>query len=179
MAQRKEVPEALTTKTWLSDFLDAVKPIYGSWVTSYKFFKATQLTLSYREVANDFREEVRQARKAKLTRGAFGPSFASKEAAYQEDAFDNDVESGSDEGERNTGRKRKWDNSPSGRTAKRVECICPACGLFHRLSRCYYIFPDKAPEDFEQRDHIRAKVKKALEDPKLQKRIERLEKSQS
>jgi len=112
-----------------------VKLILGPWVTSYKLLKVSQLTPSYREVANDFREEVRQARKESvLTRGAFGPSFVGKEAAHQEDAFDDDVESGGDEGERNTGRKRKWDNSPSGRAAKRVECICSACGLFHRLS---------------------------------------------
>jgi len=175
-AQRKGVAEALTTKTWLFDFMDAVKPILGHWVTSYKLLKASQLTLSYQEVANDFREEVRQARKAKTAsvRGAFGPSFAD---AHQEDALDDDVEPGSDEGERNTGRKRKWDDSPSGRTAKRVECICPVCGLFHRLLRCYYIFPEKAPKGFEERDHIRAKVKKALEDPKLWKKVERLQKS--
>jgi hypothetical protein len=59
-----------------------VKPIYGPWVTSYKLFKVTQLTLSYREVASDFREEVRQARKVTVARGAFGPSFAGKEAAH-------------------------------------------------------------------------------------------------
>jgi hypothetical protein len=154
-----------------------VKPIYGPWVTSYILFKATQLTLTYREVASDFREEVRQARKATLVRGAFGSSFAGKEAAYQEDAFEDDVESGSDEEERMTGRKRKWDDSSSGRAAKRVECKCPACGLLHRLSRCYYIIPENAPEGFEPRDYIRAKVKKALEDPKLWKKVERLRKS--
>ncbi|KAK3343404.1 hypothetical protein B0T25DRAFT_614395, partial [Lasiosphaeria hispida] len=168
-AQRKGVPEALSTRSWFNDFTDAVKPIMDHWVTPYRLFKekkGKQLTLNYLEVANDFREEVRQARRI-VARGAFGPSFAGKEAARQEDAFDDDVESGSDEGERNTGRKRKWDNSPSGRAAKRIECICPACGLFHRLSRCGYIFPEKAPEGFEERDHIRARVNKALEDPKL------------
>ncbi|KAK4171165.1 hypothetical protein QBC36DRAFT_382769, partial [Triangularia setosa] len=56
-AQRKGVPEALHTNTWLEDFLDAVKPVLGHWVTSYKLSKALQLTLTYRTVANDFREE--------------------------------------------------------------------------------------------------------------------------
>jgi hypothetical protein len=177
-AQRKKVPEALTTSTWFSDFLDAVRPAFHYWTLPYEFTKrqeVEQLTLNYLTVANDFRKEVRQARK--IVRGAFGPSFASKEAAHQEDAFDDDVESGSEEGERNTGRKRKWDNSPSGRAAKRVECKCPACGLLHRLSRCYYLFPEKAPEGFEPRDHIRAKVKKALKDPQLWKKVQKLQKS--
>ena len=91
------------------DFMDAVKLILGHWVTSYKLLKASQLTLSYQEVANDFRKEVRQARKAKTAsiRGAFSPSFASREAAHQEDAFNDDVKPGSDKGERNTGQKRK------------------------------------------------------------------------
>ena len=63
--QRKGVFEALNTKCWVSDFLNTVKPILSHWVTSYKLLKATQLTLSYQEVAGDFREEVRQAPKAK------------------------------------------------------------------------------------------------------------------
>ena len=39
-AQRKGVSEAQDRRSWLSDFLDAVKPIYGPWVIYYKFFKA-------------------------------------------------------------------------------------------------------------------------------------------
>ena len=58
-AQRKGVPEALNAKSWLYDFLDAVKPILGHWVTSYKLLKTVELTQNYRAVANDFRKEVR------------------------------------------------------------------------------------------------------------------------
>jgi len=54
-----------------------------------------------------------------------------------------------------------------------------AVTLFYRLSRYYYIFPEKAPKGFEERDHIRVKVKKALKDLKLWKKVERLQKSQS
>jgi hypothetical protein len=57
-------------------------------VTAYKLAKQAKvekLTLNYREVASDFREEVRQSTKARtpggyrVARGAFGPSFAAKE----------------------------------------------------------------------------------------------------
>jgi len=111
IAQRKRVPEALNTKSWFYDFLNAVKPILGNWVTSYKLIKEVQLTLTYRTVANDFREEVRQLTKARIpvgsriAKGSFGPSFAGKEAkdAVQEDAPDCEVEPGSNEGEQNNG----------------------------------------------------------------------------
>jgi len=61
-----------------------VKLIYSPYVTFYKLLKlsATKLTLSYREVANDFREEVKQARTVSLVRDVFSPSFAGKEAKY-------------------------------------------------------------------------------------------------
>jgi len=51
---------------------------------------------------------------------------------------------------------------------------CPACGLLYRPLRCYYLFPEKAPEDFEEREHLRMKVKEALLDPKLLKKVKRL-----
>jgi len=125
-AQRHRVPDALTAKSWLVDFLDAVKPILGHWVTSYKLSNSAQLTLDYRAVANDFREEVRQSTKARIPignrieKGSFGPSFAGKEAnkAYQEDAPDSDVEPGSDEGEQNNGRKRQRGSGSGKRSGK-------------------------------------------------------------
>ena len=69
--------------------------------------KEVQLTLTYRTVANDFREEVQQLTKAcipvgsRIVKDSFSPSFAGKEAkdADLEDAPDSEVEPGSDEGE--------------------------------------------------------------------------------
>jgi len=136
MAQRKGVPEALTTKTWFHDFLDAVKPILGNWATSYKLSKATtaRLTLNYRAVPNDFREEVRQSTKARITvgnriaKGSFGPSFAAKEGksekkadAYQEDAPESEIEPGSDGGEQINGRKRQRGSGSGLKNGKRLK----------------------------------------------------------
>jgi len=211
-AQRKGVPEALTTETWLYDFLDAVKPILGHWVTSYKLSKSAQLTLDYRAVANDFREEVRQSTKARIpvgsriAKGSFGPSFAAKEGkdAYPEDALDSEIEPGSEGGEQNNGRKRQRGsgsgngsgkgkkkkqktssgpaNSPEGERPKNgpkkapgtATTTCPCCGQFHRLERCWYAFPELAPDGFVEREHVRMRVKEALLDPELQKEVERL-----
>ncbi|KAK3939363.1 hypothetical protein QBC46DRAFT_150174 [Diplogelasinospora grovesii] len=164
MAQRKKVPEAMTTRTWFHDFTDAVKPVMDNWVTAYKLAKQAQvgkLTLNYREVASDFREEVRQSTRARtpggyrVARGAFGPSFAAKEGkAHQEDAFDDEIGSGSERG----ARKRRRADSPEGErpnkrampeadlgTANGSESTCLACGgRFHHLSKCFYVFPDTA-----------------------------------
>ncbi|KAK0725786.1 hypothetical protein B0H67DRAFT_551256 [Lasiosphaeris hirsuta] len=61
--------------------------------------KATQLTLTYREMANDFREEVRQDTKARnptshrIIKGSFSPSFAGTKGAkeaYPGDALDSE-----------------------------------------------------------------------------------------
>jgi hypothetical protein len=211
MAQRKGVPKALTTKTWFYDFLDAVKPILSNWVTSYKLSisKSAQLTLNYRAVANDFREEVRQSTKARIpvgnriAKGSFGPSFAAKEGkdANPEDALDSEVEPGSDGGEQNNGRKRQRGsgsgsgkgkrkkqrasspaNPPEGETPKNGPkkapgtAICPCCGQFHRLEKCWYIFPERAPDGFVERDHVRMRVKEALLNPELQEEVEKLKK---
>jgi len=213
-AQRKGVPEALNAKSWLYDFLDAVKPILGHWVTSYKLLKTAELTQNYRAVANDFREEVRQSTKARIpvgsriAKGSFGPSFAGKEAkdAYQE-KLDSEVEAGSDGGEQNNDRKRQRGSgvtegerpkkrlnkavgkarSPEGRKPKNgpkkapgaATTTCPCCGQFHHLKNCWYIFPELAPEDFIQREHIRVRVKEALLDPKLEEEVERLKRKES
>ena len=183
------------------------------WVTAYKLVKeekATQLTLTYREVANDFREEVRQSTKARIpgshriAKGSFSPSFAAKEGnAHQEDAPDDDVVPGSDRGEQNNGRRKRQRGTGSGggeRPKKRsntasgtanntsegkrptepekalgtATTTCPYYGQFHRLAKCFYAFPELAPDGFIHRDHVRTRVEEALLNPNLQKEVERL-----
>jgi hypothetical protein len=210
LAQRKGVPEALSMNTWFTDFLDAVKPVLSNWVTVYKIAnqaQAEQLTLTYRKVANDFREEVRQEMKARGTtrvvKGSFGPSFAATitcgEEAYQGDASDSGDGSGSNGGEQVQKRKRggsekgerpskkpkkaqgtakisggKRPNKGPEMASGTASTTCPCCGQFHRLAKCYYAFPELAPDSFEGREHIRARAKEALLDPKLQKEVEDL-----
>ncbi|KAK4201209.1 hypothetical protein QBC40DRAFT_172118, partial [Triangularia verruculosa] len=144
--------------------------------------------LTYRMVANDFREEVRQSTKARIlvgsriVKGSFGPSFAGKEAkdANQEDALDSKVEPGSDGGEQNNGRKRqRGSGSKNGERlrkkrkalriansleGKRPITICPCCGQFYHLEKCFYAFPKLAFEGFVEREYVRMRVKEALLD---------------
>jgi hypothetical protein len=46
---------------------------------------------------------------------------------------------------------------------------CKACDGFHTLSKCWYAFPDTAPEDWRPRDHITKMVKDRISNtPDLQ-----------
>lgn len=212
-AQDKGVGEALRIKSWFTDFINAVQPIMGSWITSYEMLQRPsikQLTLTYREVAHDFRKEVRRQTKARVpagnrvAKGSFGPSFAATKdgkKAYQEDASDSEIEPGSDGGEQINGRKRRGGSGPKDgeRLSKRPRAVgtanlpegkrpkqrpkkvsgtasttCPCCGQFHRLEKCYYAFPDLAPDGFVEREHVRMRAKEALTDPDLQEEVEKL-----
>ncbi|KAK0734713.1 hypothetical protein B0T26DRAFT_633254 [Lasiosphaeria miniovina] len=191
-AQDKGVPEATRLRSWFNDFIKAVQPILGNWVTAYELVQQTkikQLTLTYREVAHDFRKEARRLANARVPvgnrvgKGSFGPSFAAitrGKEAYQEDASDSEIVSDGDEGEQK-GQKRKRVGSDGKRPKKKQEAsgtastICPACDQFHRLARCFYAFPNLAPESFVEREHIRNRVNNALKDPQLQEKIKEIQ----
>jgi hypothetical protein len=53
---------------------------------------------------------------------------------------------------------------------------CKACRLpFHSLERCYYVFPELAPDSFKPYDRIQEQTDKALkEDEKLKKEVKEL-----
>jgi hypothetical protein len=54
-------------------------------------------------------------------------------------------------------------------TANGSESTCLACGgRFHHLSKCFYVFPDTAPNGFMEKKRIRNKVQEALKNPQLQ-----------
>jgi len=52
--------------------------------------------------------------------------------------------------------------------------MCPCCGQFHRLKKCWYAFPEQAPDGFVEREHLRMRSKEALLDSKLQEQVEKL-----
>ena len=121
----------------------------------------------------------------RIAKGSFGPSFASAEdtkEAYSGDAQDSEDGSGRDEGEQKNGKKRQGGSRgrrPRKRPKKALGSassspICPCCGQFHRLARCFYVFPQLAPEGFIEREHLRSRTREALLDPDLQKEVEKL-----
>ncbi|KAF4473973.1 hypothetical protein CGGC5_v016917 [Colletotrichum fructicola Nara gc5] len=72
--------------TWFEDLTRAIQPIFGGWVTIYAGIykdKLEEKTLTIGEVAKDLRKEAErrdllglQEKGSRLTRGVFGPTFA-------------------------------------------------------------------------------------------------------
>src|SRR5437762_759930 len=63
--QKKIVAATLQSSDWFEDFTDAVSPVMESWVLAYSITKSEEIdddTLSYRQVANDFRKAIRSKR---------------------------------------------------------------------------------------------------------------------
>lgn len=180
-AKEKGVAAAQTPAEWFEDFITAVRPIMEHWAASYRLVKAKEVeegSLTYRTLANDFREEVRLQTKAskpsRVAKGSFGPSFAGQEDQRasvdvpQAGDGDGGQQAGSKRG-RKPGKRKQPDDILSGSKA------CRACQLFHPLSRCYYAFPEKAPEGFRERKDRREAVELALkEDPTLAEEIKRM-----
>ena len=42
--------------------------------------------------------------------------------------------------------------------------VCRACEGFHSTQRCYYLFPEKAPEEWTPKPHIQSLVEQNLKD---------------
>lgn len=68
---------------WVADFLTAIRPLKEHWARTYKMIRQQEIengTLTYRELARDFREEVASTPSKQLVaKGAFGPSFADQD----------------------------------------------------------------------------------------------------
>ena len=182
LAKEKKVSEAQHSSEWFEDFAVVVKPWMDYWVTSYRMMKKKEIeagNLSFRTLANDFREEVRSAPgngvRRTIAKGAFGPSFAGEAC----DGEENQRAAGDalNQGDRETRVEGRGGRKPSGkrRYTGGSQSACPACGQFHALSECYYVFKDKAPSWFCFRSETEDVVKKALkENDQLRSEVEKL-----
>ncbi|KAG7001233.1 hypothetical protein FOFC_03480 [Fusarium oxysporum] len=157
--RQREVPETLHNSAWAWDFFNVTTHILPSWTASYKISSKTLLqnrALSYRDVGNAFRNELQdaEATKGRVARGAFSASYAGEDP--QDDEGDAHIIEGQYPSSKKGERKRQ--RSPE----KRQEC--PACGLPHELTKCFYVFPNQAWKGFKPREKIQQKVKEALEE---------------
>jgi hypothetical protein len=177
----------LSTTAWITDFLLAVRPIAEHWTTSYRITQKKQIEkglITFREIANDFREEIGSMRFGQkgrtlpnIAKGAFGPSFAGQDNPDQDATGDaqNSVEVAARRRTRPSKRTRLPDEElPStGRS-------CVACGLLHPVARCYYVFPEKAPQRFVENPELRSMVDNLLKtDSALQEQVRQLKTKRS
>jgi hypothetical protein len=174
--KEKKLGFAIQPSDWYSDFVNAVKQVLPEWV---RIFEVTQVekvengTLSYRELANDCRREVKRfsTEKARVTKGSFGPSFAG-ESAVEEDAPGKGNISGraTAQGEEKKNRRR--------RQASEATTVCRGCGLRgHYHLQCFYLFPQKAPKYFKPRQDLQKAAEIALnEDSRLAEEVKQAQK---
>ena len=87
-AQEKGLSAAMNPIEWFDDFMMAVRPVMPNWAESYRIMKKSEVrnkSLTYRTLANDFREAARLLTNAftcsptKVAKGSFGPVFADQD----------------------------------------------------------------------------------------------------
>ena len=177
-AESKEVPEALSISSWFDDFLHAVDPLMGYWTTAYRLTKQSEVdsgSLTYRTLANDFRKELRHRKSTsssgKTAKGSFGAAFGPKADSAEGDAPTHQGAEGSSSTGHNIagGRSNRRHKRATSENQEEVlenqgtRPICPVCNLKHQLLKCYYAFPELAPEGFQPREHVQKRAEENLQ----------------
>ena len=194
-AKKKGLAVAENSSDWFDDCLNAIEPLLPSWVDAYRLTKETEAeteNFSYRMLANDIREVVRRkvipSKSTKIAKGSFGPSFAGEENSQCAGV---DVPNQGDgqtlsKGKQRSGkiagkRKQSEDKSPSSETCDKSPShgkpVCRGCKQFHYFRRCFYLFPEIAPEWFTERTELREIVNQSIQDdPTLAEEVKRMKK---
>ena len=157
-------------------------------------------SLSYRTLANDFRDSTQPLTntKAKVAKGSFGPMFgrksapaAGKPSSATGDALDDGMEArGLNDGrngmkQEGSGKQGVYANKQLKRrgrpgensTSSSRKTVCRGCGQFHNTQTCFYLFPERAPEWFSGNEQVRKAVEQNLrENTSLADEVNRMKK---
>lgn len=146
-AKAEELPIVSTAWGWSSDFFQALQIILPTWVTVNKRIYEQQIqddTLTFQKLANDLRLEISHnplAKRQNTSKGAFAAKFDGKESSEAGGSKEKSEQ-------KNAGQKR-------GRTDSRAGG-CPVCERKGcRLEKCYYAFPNLAPEDWTPKERFK------------------------
>ena len=146
----------------------------GYWTTSYRLAKQSEVdagSLTYRTLANDFRKELRHRKSTssgKIAKGSFAASFGPKTDCAEGDApTSQGAESSSSAGHRaesrsNRRHKRAASDQEVVPENQGTRPICPVCNLRHQLLKCFYAFPELAPDGFQPREHLQKRAEENL-----------------
>ncbi|KAA8641563.1 uncharacterized protein ATNIH1004_011699 [Aspergillus tanneri] len=179
---KAKIAVATSLTDWIKDFLNAVRSLNPHWVESYWINKKQDIqeeSLSFRMVAQDFRDSMNRMGlpQGKIAKGSFGPTFGTQDEGSDASISgthgrDSDEDKAPAPDTRRS-RKRKQrtesrgspkefkrNNPGSSRPAK----ACRACGQWHNWKDCFYLFPRKAPEGYQERSEVRRLVNLSLKD---------------
>lgn len=180
---------------WYADFIRAISGIMPAYGTAFRQGHAAELeknTLDYRVLSNDFRKElatqIQYLAKPSAGRGSFvsslngeasPPIYGSSHGLGLGDAHPETTAevTGGD----SRGQKRGYRNlKSSSERQDESDVPCKICGIpGHRLTRCWYAFPDLAPDGFRSIKERRETARKALLDQAIQEEIERVTRNRS
>lgn len=171
----KKVPDVLNTAIWVDDFLRAVQLIDDQWAISYRLTQKQvieQGKLDYRTLAKDFRNRMANrnipSRPGRAAKGAFGPSYSSKE--HQDTQEDAPMSDRKRPGRGKGKRAREQTISSSGSQR------CLACDLYHP-GICWYVYPENKPNWFLLNEEVVSLVQDRLrEDPSIKEKLQHPEK---
>jgi hypothetical protein len=188
LAQDKNLPVTKDHEEWFDDFMDAVLSVLPNWVPGYRLVKMTDVSenrLSYRTIANDFRQAIRQylgstGTPSKIAKGSFGPAYADQianENAGMDASTKGDIKVREKGKKRDSTNKRKRLHDSSQDSSEGFRTVCKACGQRHSHLACWYLFPSRAPRRFKENPVFRRVVDQALkDDPTFAEEVERLRK---
>lgn len=179
---------------WFDDLTKAIQPILASWVAIYAGIykdKLEEKALSIGEVAKDLRKEAERRnllqsrdKTPRVTRGAFGPTFAGEPASAPQQDPDSEVGSTNQQGQSPSSGQKRQARPAAPTRRKRAATLtdnaatCKACDGNHQLANCFYAFPENAPESFKGRKVIRDAFEHRLRtDKALKDEITRIKKA--
>ena len=124
-------------------------------------------------MANDFRDYLREdnGQSSRVAKGAFVALDGADESEAEEQEKDGQKGKRLRRDHQGGGRhKKQKTEESSGRTT------CYGCGGFHRLTKCFYAFPQQAHQDWRPRKEIMDRYKEELRtNTKLQEQVKKLE----
>ncbi|KAL1593058.1 hypothetical protein AA0119_g13173 [Alternaria tenuissima] len=153
------VPECLNDQFIKKDFVSSVSKHFSTWTTSFIVHGLRDATVTATEMFLQFRQnaDLMHPTKSRSNKAAFaagGPTL--------------DNEEPDNEKKRGRGRNAQKRRQPYGGGLS-LSQRCKACDGLHTLSKCWYAFPDTAPEDWQPRDYITKMVKDRISNtPDLQ-----------
>lgn len=196
-AQTRGIGGLDNPNVWFNNLCLAIDPVLATWVSNYQGIYQDKLddkTLSIRTVAKNLRTEVSRRGYQPPARGpvprakggAYGPTYDDDHnQADQPDQEQDPDQEGQQAGPSRPRRNRKRKSDQTGPPAKKIKPqddrdqsnspSCEACGgSWHNWPKCYYVFPSRAPADFEFRPLIQDAVKYRLTKPEWKDKLKAL-----
>ncbi|KAK4117925.1 hypothetical protein N657DRAFT_584565, partial [Parathielavia appendiculata] len=133
------MPEPTTTDLWFNPLMAALRAHFPGFVQTYRIqCRPSYESLNYRTVSRDIKasiDDLIQPVPNRVGKGAFA-SFGGQQQPEQQS-----------------------NSSTTPNKRKRPTEQCRACGHIHPTTQCYYLYPDKAPPNWEAREHVRQRVR--------------------